>query len=91
MGVNGAVVCPNNIVVGRLEARYRLGKNHYISILGDTGIDFDEFASIGDANLLAGVGAGYAYDSIAGPLKAQIGWSNVTKRVSFYLSLGYNF
>ena len=91
VGVNGAVVCPNNIVVGRLEARYRLGKNHYVSILGDTGIDFDEFANIGDANLLAGVGAGYAYDSIAGPLKAQIGWSNVTKKVSFYLSLGYNF
>ena len=91
VGVNGAVVCPNNIVVGRLEARYRFGKNHYVSILGDTGIDFDEFANIGDAQMLAGFGAGYAYNSIAGPLKAQIGWSNVTKKVSVYLSLGYNF
>ena len=91
VGVSGAMVRPNNIVVGRMEARYRLGKNHYVSILGDTGIDFDEFSQIGDANVLAGVGAGYAYNSITGPLKAQIGWSNVTKKLNFYISLGYNF
>ena len=91
VGVTGAVMCPDKVVVGGVEARYRLGKNHYLSVMGDTGIGFNEFAKMDDARLLAGMGAGYAYNSIAGPLKAQIGWSSVTKKVSFYISLGYNF
>jgi hypothetical protein len=54
-------------------------------------VDFEKFSNIGDARLLTGVAAGYAYNSLAGPLKAQIGWSSVTQKVSFYLSLGYYF
>jgi NTE family protein len=89
--MTGVAVCSNDIILGKLEARYRLGTHHYVSLLGNAGVDFEKFSNIGDARLLTGVAAGYAYNSIAGPLKAQIGWSSVTQKVSFYLSLGYYF
>ena len=91
VGMTGVAVCSNDIFLGKLEARYRLGTHHYVSLLGNAGVDFERFSNISDARLLTGVAAGYAYNSIAGPLKAQIGWSSVTQKVSFYLSLGYYF
>ena len=55
-------------------------------------MDFPEFSNIKDnMTMFSGFGIGYAYDSIAGPLKAQLGWSSFTNQVSLYLSLGYNF
>lgn len=91
VGMTGVSVCSNDIFLGKLEARYRLGTHHYLSVMGNAGVDFENFAHVGDARFLAGVGAGYAYNSIAGPLKAQIGWSTVTQKLSFYISLGYYF
>ena len=38
-----------------------------------------------------GAGLEYAYDTIFGPLKANIHWSNMTNKVGFYISAGYNF
>ena len=38
-----------------------------------------------------GAGIEYAYDSILGPIKADIHWSNVTNKLGVYLSLGYDF
>ena len=91
IGIAGAMFREDNIIMGRIEARYRLGSNHYLSLIGNTGIDFPDFSHITDASMLSGFGMGYSYNSIAGPLKAQLGWSPLTKKLSFYLSMGYNF
>ena len=90
-GVTGGFLRADNILVGTAEARYRLGTNHYVSLLGSTSADFADFNSIKEATLFSGFGIGYAYNSIAGPLKAQLGWSSITNKLSLYLSLGYNF
>ena len=91
VGLSGGMLRPDNIFVGGLEARYRLGNNHYISLLGNTSVDFQEFSQIKDATAYSGFGVGYAYNSIVGPLKAQLGWSSYTNKLNFYLSLGFNF
>ena len=60
--------------------------------MGNGGYAFDAFnQTIAEGNWLGGVGLGYAYNSIVGPLKATLHWSNVTNKVGFYLSLGFNF
>ena len=46
---------------------------------------------IPQANINFGASVGYAYDSIAGPLKVQFHWSTITKLPGIYLSFGYNF
>ena len=91
VGFVGGMLRSDDILVGRVEARYRLGSNHYLSLMANTGIDFMDFAHISDATMISGFGLGYSYNSIAGPLKAQLGWSSLTKSIGFYLSLGYNF
>ena len=38
-----------------------------------------------------GAGLEYAFDTIFGPFKANVHWSNMTNKVGFYISAGYNF
>ena len=91
VGLPGAMLLQDNVAVGTVEARYRLGNNHYLSLMGSSSVDFPDFSHIKEANMFSGFGIGYAYNSIAGPLKAQLGWSSFTNKLSLYLSLGYNF
>lgn len=91
VGLNDMAIMRNHLLVGRLDARFKLFKNQYVSLMGNVAYDFSSFKTIGEGRLFTGVGLGYAYDSIAGPLKAQVHWSSVTKRVGLYLSFGYNF
>lgn len=91
VGVVGGQLRTDNILVGGVEARMRLGSNHYVSLMGNASLDFMEFSNIKDSYIFSGFGLGYAYNSIAGPLKAQLGWSSYTNKLNFYLSLGFNF
>ena len=80
-----------NLALARLTARYQVATNHYLSLMGNVTYDFEGLQSIGQGRWQYGVGAGYGYNTIAGPLKAQIFWSNLTKKVGLYLSFGYTF
>ncbi len=92
VGINHAYVVHNQLALLRLDARFRLWKNHYVSLMGNGGYSFEAFDNrIAEGTWLGGVGMGYAYNSIVGPLKATLHWSNLTNSVGFYLSLGYNF
>ena len=81
----------NCLAIARLDARYRLLKNHYISLMGNVGYDFVNFSEFTSGEMVGGAGLSYAYNSVFGPLKLQIHWSSLTQRVGAYLSLGYNF
>ena len=91
VGLNDMAVLHNHLLLGRLDARYRLFKHSYVSLMGNVAYDFSAFNKIGEGSLIGGVGLGYAYDSIAGPLKAQVHWSSLTKKLGLYLSFGYHF
>ena len=91
VGVNDMLIVDNFLGLARLDARVKLFKNSYITLMGNAGYAFHAFDQIGSGTLYSGVGLGYAYSSIIGPLKAQIHWSSITKRVGLYLSMGYNF
>lgn len=91
IGITGAAIRRPYLLLARLDARYRVGKSHYFSLLGNYSYDFDDFGAFVHGESIWGVGAEYAYDSIVGPLKAQINWSSLNNSVGFYVSLGYNF
>ena len=91
VGVGNSAFRRNYLVVGRLDARMRMLKNHYVSLMGNVSYDFEEFRQILNGELIGGVGLGYAYNSVFGPLKFQVHWSTFTKTVGVYLALGYNF
>lgn len=91
IGINGTAVLQDYMGLARLVARLQVARNHYISLMGNATYDFDEIKDIGQGRWLYGVGAGYGFNTIAGPLKAQLFWSNLSKRVGIYVSFGYAF
>lgn len=91
MGFNDVALCQDHLGLTRMELRYEVASNHYLSGIGNVSLDCDSFKTIGQGRVLWGVGAGYGWNTIVGPLKAQIFWSSLTKKAGFYLSFGYNF
>lgn len=91
VGIDNASFRRNNLLVGRLDARYRFGRNSYVTLMGNFSYDFYNFSQFEYGEWLFGAGASYAYDTIVGPLKLQLHWSSLSKRVGVYLSAGFNF
>ena len=91
IGISNAAFRRDHLAVVRLDARLQVGKNHYLSAMGNVSYDFEDFAHFEEGEALAGFGLGYGYNSIAGPVKAQVYWSTLTRKLGFYLSFGFNF
>ena len=91
MGINNATFRRNNIAVGRLDLRYRAGNNHYITLTGNASWDFVSFGQIQGGELMWGVGAGYAYNTVVGPLKLNLHYSSLTGGLGAYIAVGFSF
>ena len=93
MGIGYATPVSNKIILGTVDFRWSPANNHYFTLEGGFFKDSDEF----DANLIwsgrqnFGVGLEYGYDSIIGPIKLNIHWSDKTKSVGAYFSAGFDF
>ena len=81
----------NYMMIGRLDARLGFGKSHYVSAIFNAAYDFDNFGTFELGEHVFGAGLEYAYDSVVGPLKLDIHWNSLTKKVGAYVSLGFNF
>ena len=91
VGILGNAAMKDFLACFRLDARYRIGSNHYVSAFGNVAVNSENISTVPDADFLSGVGLGYAYNSIAGPLQFQVFWSGYTKKVGAYFSLGFYF
>lgn len=93
VGVTSAALCRDHLALARLDARYEVASNHFLSLMGNVAFDFDGFnaTAFADGRWLWGLGLGYGYNTIVGPLKAQLSWSTISKKVGIYLSFGYSF
>ena len=91
MGVDNAAFTRNYLVTARLDLRYRFLRNNYFTLTGNYARDFVSFKQFSEGRNLYGVGLEYAYDSIIGPIKGNIHWSNLYKKVGFYISIGFDF
>ena len=91
IGLNGITIMQDHMALARLDARLQVARNHYLSLMGNASFDFDSFQTIQQGRWLFGGGLGYGFNTIIGPLKAQVFWSTLTKKVGLYLSFGYNF
>lgn len=91
VGVNHLSAMKNILTVFRTDYRFRIAKNHYVTGILNYARDADRFAEYGKGLGYFGAAAEYSFDTIFGPLTANIHWSNLTHKVGFYLSAGYNF
>ena len=91
MGVIGAAYRRNYMALGRIDLRYSPLKNNYITATFNYARDFFNFSAFKYGTNAFGAGLEYAYDSIVGPLRFNLHWSNLTRSVGMYVSLGFDF
>ena len=92
IGFSGITAVGDFVSVLNIDLRTRLFENLYLSLLGGIMKDDDSMkdAFLSFENIHIGAGAEIGYNSIAGPLKAGVHWSD-GRGVECTLSLGYNF
>ncbi len=90
-GINNITYAENKAIISGLKIRQRLTENQYVTLTGNVGIFGERFYNLSVADPIFGIGATYAYDTFLGPMSATFSWSNETKKVGFYLGVGFNF
>ena len=94
IGITNAVAVSPILATVGLDARFSFLKNHSVTLLSALGHSASElrwFISPAWSDLFTGFGVEYAYNSIVGPIRADIHWNSMTKRPGFYFSFGYDF
>ena len=91
IGVTNLAAMKNILTVFRTDYRFRLMKNHYVTGILNYARDCDDFRNYMDGFGYLGAGLEYGYDTIFGPMRANIHWSNLSRTIGVYLSAGYNF
>lgn len=93
VGINYADAFESNIIVGRLDLRGRLGKNHYLYGIVNYMRNAESLDLMFNEHGYGfwGTGIKYAYHTPLGPVSANCHWSDYNQKVGFYLSMGYYF
>ena len=93
MGINYATPLKNHYLLYRSDFRFHLTENNYLSAVLNVVKDSNEFDTdlLWTGDILFGAGLEYSYDSIVGPIKLNVHWSNLTNKVGAYFSLGFDF
>ncbi len=91
IGINNAAFMRNCIGMARMDLRFSPLKNNYVSGIFNYARDFTSFSKFSEGTNVYGAGIEYAYDSVVGPLRANIHWSSLTRKVGLYVSLGFDF
>ena len=91
IGVTNLVAMENIMTMARADFRIDLLKNHYLTAIVNYVHDSEFFSEYVNGTGNFGAGIEYSFDTIFGPLSANIHWSDMTKKVGIYLSAGFNF
>jgi NTE family protein len=81
----------NHFIGWQLQARQRIGKNHYVRLMAAYAQQAPEIRNIMQTKPLIGGLLGYDYNSMFGPLGGSLGYNSRTKSLDIYINLGYTF
>lgn len=91
-GINYVQMTVNNLAVGGISLRQYITTNNYAFLIANYGnarsrlFDTDAYM-----RHMVGAAIGWGYKTPVGPIELDINWSNVTRKVGFFLNLGYMF
>ena len=86
-GINHIEISPDAILAGMLGVRARTYKNQY----GRTANKIENLFGGTNTHGLAGGSIGYCYNSIIGPIEAELNYSNQSKKLGYYIGVGFTF
>ena len=91
IGLTNLAAMKNILTIYRTDLRFKLAKNHYLTGIVNYVRDSDNIKDYAKGMGYFGAGVQYSFDTIFGPLSANIHWSDMTNKVGIYVSAGYNF
>ena len=91
LGITNITAMRNILTIYRADLRVKIANNHYLKGIVNYSRDCDYFYSYGYWPGQFGAAIEYSFDTIFGPLSANVHWSDITNKVGVYLSAGYNF
>ncbi len=81
----------SHFIAAQLRAQQQLGNGHYIMLKLAAAQHADKFSNLFDESTTFGAEAVYCYNTFLGPIGASMSYSNLAKKVFFYLNFGYEF
>ena len=91
-GINGVIPARDFVSVLNLDLRVSLAKNLYATVAGSCALDsdtmFTDFTEVKPT--IFGIAGELAYNSIIGPLRARVNWSNKLG-LGVYAGFGFDF
>ena len=90
-GIGNIEMADNALVAVGLKAQQRILDNNYVMVRASFALDADKLRYLWQSPLLHGYQLSWAYNSMFGPVNANLGYSSKSKRVFFYLNLGFEF
>lgn len=91
IGINHTYLSLNHLDIARADLRINLFKQHYLTLYGNYMIGWEKLQSSYLVEQHYGFAAGYSINTIIGPVQAVIHWSDLSRRIGFYASLGLDF
>ena len=91
VGVTHLSAMKNILTIYRADLRFKVAKNHYLTGIVNYLRDSVTFRTYANGPVFFGAAVEYSYDTIFGPLSANVHWSDLTGKVGVYISAGYNF
>jgi NTE family protein len=91
VGITNMASMKNILTVFRTDLRFKVAKNHYLTGIVNYLRDSETFKTYTVGPGFFGAAVEYSYDTIFGPLTANVHWSDLTGKAGFYISAGYNF
>lgn len=86
VGLNGVSIRNNYLVVLGGSMRFHLMEKHYASLQTSFAVDWPSLQEMGNYQSSFGIGIEYAYRSLVGPLRVNLGWSSISNSLGLYLS-----
>ncbi len=91
IGITNLSAMKNILTIYRMDLRVKVARNHYVTGIVNYARDCDVFNNYVIGPGYFGAALEYSFDTIFGPLTANVHWSDITKKVGVYLSAGYSF
>jgi NTE family protein len=94
IGINTATTAARTLVTTGFNLRWQFGKRHYVTSTAQIIMQSQEirdFFNVEKSTTNFGFALEYAYNSIVGPIRANVHWSDINHAVGFYLGIGLDF
>ena len=81
----------DKLIAAQIRAQYAVTKNSFILYRFSAAQNGDTYREVLERRTMLGSSMSYYYNAPIGPLGMSLGYRNITKKVYFYLNLGYVF